>query len=152
MRKQSPLTPFIAHGIRKMAESGITNLHNKRHILSAPNCKPLQSKGRPLGLEKLAFLFTFYIIGCIVSLITLVIENIYKSFSCRKKTQVSPSMQSHKKELKIDALHQAIASFLENNEGNIQLTTQQIQRMYILILELKKIAWNENLMKYTQYL
>ena len=140
MRKQSPLTPFIAHGIRKMAESGITNLHNKRHIVSAPNCKPLQSKGRPLGLEKLAFLFTFYIIGCIVSLITLVIENIYKSFSCRKKTQDSPSMQPHKKKLKIDALHQAIASFLDNNEGNIQLTTQKIQRMNILLLELKKIA------------
>ena len=142
MRKQSPLTPFIAHGIRKMAESGITNLHTKRHIVSKPNCKPLQSKGRPLGLEKLAFLFTFYIIACIVSLITLVIENIYKSFSCRKKTQDSPSMQSHKKELrrKIDALHQAIASFLDNNEGNIQLTNQQIQKMYILLLELKKIA------------
>ena len=142
MEKQSPLTPFIAHGIRKMAESGITNLHTKRHIVSEPNCKPLQSKGRPLGLEKLAFLFTFYIIGCVVSLITLVIENIYKSFSCRKKNQGSPSMQSHKKELrrKIDALHQAIASFLENNEGNIQLTTQQIQSIYILLLELKKIA------------
>ena len=49
-------------------------------------------------------------------------------------------MQSHKKKLKIDALHQAIASFIENNEGNIQLTTQQIQSIYILLLELKKIA------------
>ena len=138
MRKQSPLTPFIAHGIRKMAESGITNLHHKRHIVSAPNCKPLRSKGRPLGLEKLAFLFAFYIIGCIVSLIILVIENIYKSFSCRKKNQNNPSMQSHQKKLKIDALYQAIASFLDNNECNIQLTSQQIQRMNILLLELKK--------------
>jgi hypothetical protein len=138
MRKQSPLTPFIEHGIRKMAESGITNLHNKRHIVSAPNCKPLQSKGRPLGLEKLAFLFTFYFIGCIISLITLVIENIYKSFSCRKKTQGNPSMQSHKEELikRIDALEEAITSFLDNNEGN-KLTAQQIQ---ILLLEMKKIA------------
>ena len=140
MEKHSPLTPFIAHGIRKMAESGITNLHTKRHVVSKPNCKPLQSKGKPLGLEKLAFLFTFYIMGCIVSLITLVIENIYKSFSSRKKTQDSPSMQSHKKKLKIDALHQAIASFLDNNECNIQLTSQQIQRMNILLLELKKNA------------
>ena len=138
MKKQSPLTPFIAHGIRKMAEAGITNLHTKRHIASEPNCKPLQSKGRPLGLEKLAFLFTFYITGCLVSLITLAIENIYKSFSCRKKTQDGPSMQSHKKKVKIDALHQAIASFLDNNECNIQLTSQQIQRMNILLLELKK--------------
>ena len=138
MRKQSPLKPFIAHGIRKMAESGITNLHHKRHIVSAPNCKPLRSKVSQLRLKKLAFLFTFYIIGCIVSLITLVIENIYKSFSCRKKTQNSPPMQSHKKKLKINALHQAITSFLDNHECNIQLTSQQIQRMNILLLELKK--------------
>ena len=116
MKKQSPLTPFIAHGIRKMAESGIINLHNKRHIVSEPNCKPLQSKGRPLGLEKLAFLFTFYIIGCVVSLITLVIENIHKSFSCRKKAQGIPSMQSHKNEeliRKIRDFSDEMMTFLE---------------------------------------
>ena len=138
MKKQSPLTPFIAHGIRKMAESGITNLHTKRHIVSEPNCKPLQSKGRPLGLEKLAFLFTFYIIGCVVSLIILVIENIYKSFSRRKKTQAIPPMQSHEKEeliRKIDAFEEDIVNFLETHEGNILLTTQKID---ILLLKLKR--------------
>ena len=56
MKKNSPLTPFIANGIRKMAETGITNLHTKRHIVSKPNCKPLESKGRTLGLEKFASL------------------------------------------------------------------------------------------------
>ena len=138
MDKQSPLTPFIAHGIKKMAESGITNLHTKRHIVSKPNCKPLQSKGRPLGLEKLAFLFIFYIIGCVISLITLVIENIYKSFICRKKAQGIPFMQSRKKEeliRKIDAFEEDIKSFIDNHEGNILLTTQRID---ILLLKLKK--------------
>ena len=143
MKKQSPLTPFIAHGIRKMAESGITNLHTKRHIASEPNCKPLQSKGRPLGLEKLVFLFTFYIIGCVVSLITLVIESIYKSFSCKKNTQGSPSMPSHQKEeliRKIDAFNEAIMSFLDKNEGDILLTAQQLQKIDLLMFKLKKIA------------
>ena len=143
MKKQSPLTPFIAHGIRKMAEAGITNLHTKRHIASEPNCKPLQSKGRPLGLEKLAFLFTFYIIGCVVSLIILVIENIHKSLSCKKNTQGSPSMPSLKKEeltRKIDVFNEDIMSFLGNNEGEILLTAQQLQRIDILLLELKKIV------------
>ena len=138
MKKQSPLTPFIAHGIRKMAESGITNLHTKRHIVSEPNCKPLQSKGRPLGLEKLAFLFTFYIIGCVVSLIILVIENICKSFSRRKKTQAIPPIQPHKNEeliRKIDAFEEDIMRFLGNHECNILLTTQRID---ILLLKLKK--------------
>ena len=150
MEKQSPLTPFIAHGIRKMAESGITNLHTKRHIVSEPNCKPLQSKGRPLGLEKLAFLFTFYIIGCVVSLITLVIENIYKSFICRKKAQGIPFMQSRKKEelmRKIDAFRDDIMTFLEDNtlhqEDNILLTTkqvEQIKQLNIKLFNLKEMA------------
>ena len=143
MKKQSLLTPFIAHGIRKMAESGITNLHSKRHVSSKPNCKPVRSKGRPLGLEKFASLFTFYIIGCIVSLITLVMENIYKSFSCKKKTQGVPSMPSQKKEeiiRKIYAFNEDIMSFLDNNEGNILLTTQEIQILDISLLKLKQIA------------
>ena len=138
MRKQSPLTPFIAHGLRMMAESGITNHHNKRHIVSAPNCKPLQSKGRPLGLEKFASLFTFYIMGCVVSLITLVIERIYKSFNCRKKTQGVLFMQSLEREeliRKIDAFEEDIMSFIDNHESNILLTTQRIDK---LLLKLKK--------------
>ena len=150
MEKQSPLTPFIAHGIRKMAESGITNLHTKRHIVSKPNCKPLQSKGRPLGLEKLAFLFTFYIIGCVVSLITLVIENIYKSFSFRKKAQGIPSIQSYNKEeliRKIRDFRDDIMTFLEENalhqKDNILWTTkqiEQIQQLDLKLLNLKEMA------------
>ena len=150
MEKQSPLTPFIAHGIRKMAESGITNLHTKRHIVSKPNCKPLHPKGRPLGLEKFAFLFAFYIIACVVSLITLVTENIYKSFSCRKKAQGIPSMQSHKKEeliRKIYAFRDDIMTFLEDNtlhqKDNILLTTkqvEQIEQLNIKLFNLKEMA------------
>ena len=78
LKKDSPLTPFIANGILKMAESGITNIHAKRHIISKPNCKPLRAKGRPLGIEKFASLFAFYSTGCILSLIILVMENIFK--------------------------------------------------------------------------
>ena len=78
MDKGSPLTPFFANGIRKMAESGITNIHAKRHIISKPNCKPIRSKGRPLGMEKFASLFAFYSTCCIMSLIILVMENIFK--------------------------------------------------------------------------
>ena len=121
-----------------MTESGIINIHAKRNLIYEPNCKPLQTKGRPLGLEKLAFLFTFYIIGCVFSLITLVIENIYKSFSRRKKAQDIPPMESHKEEdliRKIDAFEEDIMSFLDNHEGSILLTAQRID---ILLLKLKK--------------
>ena len=155
MKKQSPLTQFIAHGIRKMAESGITNLHTKRHIVSEPNCKPLQSKGRPLGLEKLAFLFTFYIIGCVVSLITLVIENIHKSFSCRKKAQGIPSMQSHKNEeliRKIRDFSDDMMTFLEGNalhqKDKSLLTTEQVEKiedLHMKLFKLKEMASNSPL-------
>ena len=144
MKKHSPLTPFIAHGIRKMAETGITNLHSKRHIVSEPNCKPLQSKGRTLGLEKFASLFTFYIIGCIVSLIILVIENIHKPFSSKKKSQVAPSMQSLKKEkmmLRIDALKYALKDAITtyHHKNSILLETEKMELLNMKIFNLKEI-------------
>ena len=140
MKKQSPLTPFIAHGIKKMAESGIINLHTKRHIVSEPNCKPLRSKGRPLGLDKFASLYTFYIIACVVSLIILVIENIHKPFISKKKRQGAPSKQSLKKEemmLKIDALKDAIATY--HHKYSILLETEKLEQLNMKILDLKEI-------------
>ena len=144
MEKHSPLTPFIAHGIRKMAESGITNLHTKRHVVSKPNCRPLQSKGRTLGLEKFASLFTFYIIGCIVSLIILVIENIHKPFSSKKKNQSAPSTQSLKKEkmmLRIDALKDALKDAITtyHHKNSILLETEKIEQLNMKIFNLKEI-------------
>ena len=78
MQKKSPLTPFLAHAIRKLRESGITDRISKRYIPPEPSCKPLQAKGQPLGMEKFASLFAFYCIGCIISLFILVIENVLK--------------------------------------------------------------------------
>merc|ERR1712008_178584 len=78
MSKTSPLSPFIANGLRKMIERGVWNNKYKRHIILKPNCKPLRATGQSLGMEKFASLFAFYIIGLILSLILLVLENIFK--------------------------------------------------------------------------
>ena len=78
MSKTSPLSPFIANGLRKMVERGVWNNKYKRHIVLKPNCKPLRATGQSLGMEKFASLFAFYIIGLIISLILLVLENIFK--------------------------------------------------------------------------
>ena len=78
MKKKSNLTPFIAHEIKKMKEKGITNVLTKRHVMPEPNCKPPNTKGTSLGMEKFASLFVFYINCCIVSLIILVMENVFK--------------------------------------------------------------------------
>ena len=76
--KNSPFTKFFSHGLKKMEETGITDILSKRYIPSKPNCKSLRKKVQPLNMEKFASLFLFYIIGCVLSLILLVIENIFK--------------------------------------------------------------------------
>ena len=78
MSRNSSLTPFIANGLRKMIERGVWNYKYKQHIISKPNCLPPRSKGQPLGMEKFASLFAFYLIGLVVSLILLILENIFK--------------------------------------------------------------------------
>ena len=78
MSKTSPLSPFVANGLRKMVERGVWNNKYKRHINPKPNCKPLRATGQSLGMEKFASLFAFYIIGLTISLIILVFENIFK--------------------------------------------------------------------------
>ena len=118
--KNSPLTPFFAHGIRKLTESGIMNIHAKRNLISEPNCKPLQTKGRPLGLEKLAFLFAFYAIGCIISLIILVVENIVKH-----SKPISPApLESPDESMiwqKIESIKREIKSFTNNEEVQLYM-------------------------------
>ena len=78
MSRKSALTPFIANGLRKMVERGVWNNQWKRHIILKPNCKPLRATGQSLGMEKFASLFGFYLIGLTVSLIILVLENIFR--------------------------------------------------------------------------
>ena len=78
MSKTSPLSPFIANGLKKMVERGVWNNEYKRHMILKPNCKPLRATGKSLGIEKFASLFAFYIISLIISLILLVLENIFR--------------------------------------------------------------------------
>ena len=61
-----------------MIERGVWNHKYKQHIISKPNCMPLRNEGQPLGMEKFASLFAFYLIGLVVSLILLILENIFK--------------------------------------------------------------------------
>ena len=77
-QKNYQLTPFFANEIIKMNERGITSVLRRRYFVPEPNCKPQFAKGRPLGMDKFASLFAFYSIGCIVSLIILAIENVFK--------------------------------------------------------------------------
>ena len=93
MRKYSPLTPFIAHAIKKMAETGINDILRRRNIEPEPNCKPTRAKGNPLGMEKFASLFVLYSISCFLSLIILVMENIHKPSRFEKTIDEYPMIK-----------------------------------------------------------
>ena len=76
MKKNSPLTPFIAHKIRKLTERGVSNVLNSRHRISKPNCKPILSKGKSLSLEKVASSFALFLFFICLSLLILVLEKL----------------------------------------------------------------------------
>ena len=129
MEKDSTLTPFFANGVLKMAESGITNIHTKRHIISKPNCKPLQAKGRPLGMAKFASLFAFYSIACTISLIILVMENIFKPSPPQPFEYHSPLHFHHSQDdgilkTKIETIINEWNTFSDDNAMQIFLFTQ----------------------------
>ena len=115
-KKNSILTPFLANKLKKMAEFGITKIISKRHIIPKPNCKSLNVKGQPIGMEKIASLFVLYCTSCILSLIILVFEIIFKP---SKPLSKSPSsnvklilrLKSLQKELELLQAERALGIF-----------------------------------------
>ena len=128
-QKNHPLTPFIANEIIKMKERGITSLLSKRHsIVPEPKCKG-NAKGQPLGMDKFASLFIFYSIGCTISLIIVVMENIFKpsrklQFNCQSSNEVT--VLDLKKTSITKALHE-----LDNysNDQDLQVILMKIEQL-----------------------
>ena len=112
-KKNSPLTPFFAQSLKKMGEVGVTNIISKRHVIQEPNCKPLQIKGKGLGMEKIASLFVLYFTGCIFSLIVLVLEVIFKP--APSQTLFFRSSQEHKLHLKLELLQKELEKYTASN-------------------------------------
>ena len=123
MKKNSPLTPFIAYGILKIHETGIRNALARRHIAREPNCKPLHPKGNPLGMEKFASLFVLYLIGLTVSFVIFVIENVFKP---------SRSIQNDETRLMINmnAIQRELQSFSDDKTLQL-LLLDEVKRAYL---------------------
>ena len=113
MKKNSTMTPFIAREIKKMKETGITNFLTKRYIIPEPNCKSICRKGKSLGMDKFASLFLFYSICCIFSLITFVMENIFKPTNTPWTKNIPEKSVVLSK--KIDALAEELKLFGSSN-------------------------------------
>ena len=120
-----------------MIETGIFSIHKKHHIVSKPNCKPVREKGRPLALEKIASIFVFYIIGCIVSLIVLVMENIFGPKSTLWSHHALASAKTNEYETamskKIDVILKELNTFTNDKEMKL-----------FLLDEIKSIVCHDN--------
>ena len=119
MKKGSEFTPFIKYEAKKLKEIGIMNVLLKRHITPEPNCKPLQSQGKSMGMEKFASVFSLYSIGIVISLIILVIETIFKA-----SRPLSQSARKEKDILSLEMFQMELQNLVASNglklSGDIQ--------------------------------
>lgn len=92
MKKKSRFTPFVAYALKKMAETGIKDGLSKRHVTSEPDCKPLHSKGRPLGFSFFTSLFVVYFCVVAFCLIILIFENIVKPKKSQRRQKLTKEM------------------------------------------------------------
>ena len=80
MKKNSSLTPFISHEIRKSIQRGLTNLLQERYKKLDPTCKPTISVGKSMSLERIASFFVIFLTLAFVSFLIYIFE----SQLCRK--------------------------------------------------------------------
>ena len=120
-QKNYQLTPFFANEIIKMNERGITSILKRRSLVPEPNCKPQFAKGQPLGMDKFASLFVFYSIGCIISLIILITENVVKP-SRNLQSQIHAANNGGIINLKKEAICKAMRELDQySNDHDLQL-------------------------------
>ena len=127
MKKNSPQTQFVAHSLLKIAETGIKNNLIKRHVISDSDCKPLRSKGTSLGLSFFTSLFVAYFCVCVLCLVILILENVFKPNKLK---------MGQKTKVLTDQLRDKIDEFMQNvhKSRNIQVSFEE-RREIILILE-----------------
>ena len=85
MKKGSQFTRFFSQEMRKLETTGNLDLLKKRYLRS-PACKP-PLKEKPLGYEKLSFLFVMLIFGCIMSILVVLFE--YMTQSKNKEQEIT---------------------------------------------------------------
>ena len=85
MKKGSQYTRFFTQEMRNLETTGNLDLLRKRYA-SSEACKP-PWKEKPLGYEKLSFLFVMLIFGCIMSILVVFLE--YMIQTKRKKEELT---------------------------------------------------------------
>ena len=83
MKKGSQFTRFFVHEMKKLESTGILDILRKRYSGIQACKQPLKVK--PMGFEKLSFLFSMLIIGFITSILVVLFE--YMTISKKKETR-----------------------------------------------------------------
>ena len=73
MKKGSQYTRFFTQEMRRLTTTGNIDFLKKRFLASGQSCKP-SLKEKPLGYEKLSFLFATLLFGYIVSILVVLLE------------------------------------------------------------------------------
>ena len=117
MKKGSQFTRFFTQEMRKLEGTGILDLLRRRY-LGSMECKlPLMEK--PLGYEKLSFLFVMLIFGCIMSILVVFLE--YMTLTKNKKQELS----SKDKEIE-----EKIGEYLEVQELSTKEAENVLSRLF----------------------
>ena len=127
MKKNSPLTPFVSNALMKLSETGVKNNLSKRHVISEPNCKPIRTKGRPLGMHFFLSVFVAYFTCCIMCLIIFVLEHVFKP-------EISSKVQKPRLEILKKELDDKIEDLVKNIESK-DMDTILLRRKTISLLD-----------------
>ena len=103
MKKGSQFTRFFVHEMKKLESTGILDILRKRYSGIQACKQPLKVK--PMGFEKLSFLFSMLIIGFITSILVVLIE--YMTKTKKKKQEIT------NKDEEITLIKQKMGEYLE---------------------------------------
>ena len=85
MKKGSLFTRFFSRELRRQTATGNIDLLKKRYLEISQTCKP-PLKEKPLGYEKLSFLFVMLFVGFIMSIFVVSLEYRTKTKKLKQET------------------------------------------------------------------
>ena len=127
MKKGSQFTRFFSKEIIRLDATGNLELLFSRGYKRNQQCKPLL-KEKPLGYEKLAFLFVMLMFGCIMSISVAYFE--YKRQTKKKIKELT------KKEKEMSLIEEKIVKNLEGLSN--QETKNILGRLFVKLFKKKK--------------
>ena len=104
IRKDSQYTRFFTQEMRRLTTTGNIDFLKKRYLASVQSCKP-PLKEKPLGYEKLSFLFSILLFGCIVSILVVLLECMIQHMKMKRERKAD--------EKKISFLERQFGEYLE---------------------------------------